>query len=686
MTRLEVWPILECLWRGTWVGGLITALFLASSTVWAEPPEGKEEPTETEHDSILVIGKGVEADLPPVAGSVDVIGRSELEQDHVDDTYELFDRLPGVYLSRYNQGIINTDVAIRGFAGDGGTPHAALLIDGVPSNLHNGYGELDQLFPMGMGSLAAIKGTSDASVGLHAVAGVFRVETRADTNIRELEVALGSFEAREAQGYFGFSGGNLAHSYSLGYRAAEGYRDHTDLSKYSLAGRWALGLSPSTSLKVIARTSGYEGDAPGYLSHEEARRNPRSSAAFANQDGGDKTVNHLSFHFHNQARSDLIWSLKAYGQTFERERWVRFSEAGSLQNRFDDQEQVGGSASLEWGVGEGVILDAGIDFQAQDVVEQRFATLGQSRERDTHRVLRDRRYDFDTFGVYATARIIQTARLSWNIGLRADRLGGDFAQIESDGSRSEGKLYDFGTILQPKLNIFFAPNPSWTLFANAGRSYQHPFGASAYTAGDREARDVSNNDGVEVGARWRWKAGLEVRASLWRQDASDEFIVVDGDGRNVGETKREGLDVGLDWRIGSRFTLWLNYSRISTEIENGGDALQDFTGNQLRGIPSYTASLGVQVVATARLRVGAHIDAQGDAFVNEGNLGGRFGGFELVHGTVQYETKWGTWGLELNNLFDEPYEYVFDFSQTGESTIHSPGDGRGGTLSLRVKL
>ena len=82
-----------------------------------------------------------------LAGSYDITTRDQLQDEHPNDTLELFNKTPGVSLSRYNQGIINTDVAIRGFAGDGTTPHAKLLIDGIPSHLHNGYGELDQLFP-----------------------------------------------------------------------------------------------------------------------------------------------------------------------------------------------------------------------------------------------------------------------------------------------------------------------------------------------------------------------------------------------------------------------------------------------------------------------------------------------------------------------------------------------------------
>ncbi len=124
--------------------------------------------------SVVVIGKKeVELDKN-IAGSVDVITRDELEYEHVTDTLELYTKTPGVVLSRYNQGIINTDISIRGFAGDGTTPHAKLLVDGIPSNLHNGYNEMDYLFPTNIQSIQVFKGTSDPTTGLFATAGNFQ--------------------------------------------------------------------------------------------------------------------------------------------------------------------------------------------------------------------------------------------------------------------------------------------------------------------------------------------------------------------------------------------------------------------------------------------------------------------------------------------------------------------------------
>jgi iron complex outermembrane recepter protein len=633
-------------------------------------------------DAVLVIGEKSSSPEQKLAGSVDVISREELENERVDDTSELFNKVPGVYLSRYNQGLINSDISIRGFAGDGETPHAKLLIDGIPANLHNGYSEMDQLFPLGIDSITVFKGNSDPTLGPYNIAGNYRLRSRVDTGVTELQFSLGSYDARELQFYTGLQTGKLRQNYFAGYRKSNGYRDHTSVDKYVLSGRWGFAISDDTKLEFTARASGYEGDAPGYLSLSESRTVPRSSAAYANQDGGEKNIQHLGLHLDHRFSDSVSGSAKIYWQQYERERWVRFSQAGALQNRYDDQTHHGFISSLEWKINDQWQFDAGADAEFQDVIEQRFGTIGQQRIRDNNAVLRNRDFSFETYGAFARIAQQFEGRFGWNLALRADRLDGDYVQFNAAGVPSTRSIYNFGTILQPKVNVFFKPNDGFTVFANMGRSFQHPFSADAFTAGNRNARDVSINDGWEAGFKWSPTANFEARLSYWQQKAKDEFVVVDGTAQNVGQTQRDGIDLATNWYINDRVYVWGNYTTVESEIVRPADSQRNFLGNELRGIPTHTGSLGLTFNATEKFTLRAHVDTQGSYYVNEANLGGKFGSYTLAHANLDYKTDWGKISLQMNNIFNRYFEYVFDFSADGSGTIHSPGDGRAYSLSV----
>ncbi len=662
---------------------ITTALF-ASSAIAADIAN-KAKNSNAALETVVVIGKAPDNTKADLAGSVDVIGRDQLDIEHVDDTLELFNKAPGVYLSRYNQGIINTDLSIRGFAGDGSTPHGKLLIDNIPANLHNGYSEMDQLFPLAIDNIQLFKGTSDPRYGLYNIAGNYNVTSRSDV-ATQIQTTLGSFASREVQAYSGHEDGNLTHSYSMGYRESEGYRDHSDLEKYALSGRWFYQLSETNDIGFIARTSEYKADAPGYLDKTTAHKNPESSANYADRDGGEKSSDHLSVHYNSALTDSLNWQANAYWQTFERERWVRFSQAGALQDRYDDQAQYGAISTLNWQANEQWRLNWGMDIEQQDVVEQRFGTIGQTRVRNNANMLRNYDYTFNTAGSYLQAEHTLNEFVQWNIAYRVDKLSGNFTQTSAAGVKTDMDMYDFGWIGQPKFNLFISPTDTVTLFANAGRSFQHPFGSSAYTTGDTHNRDISINDGWETGVLWTPLEAFELRTSYWEQHATDEYVVVDGNAQNVGETERKGVDISTNWQLSEQLTVWANYSVIDTTIVTTDTANSNYTGNELRSIPAYTASLGLDLALTEHLSSKLHVDSQGDYYVNEANTGGKYGDYTLVGATFRYTTTWGAIDLQVNNLFDKYAEYVYDFTQTGTDTIHSPIDGRSISLSATWDL
>ncbi|AFI84532.1 hypothetical protein Q7A_1710 [Methylophaga nitratireducenticrescens] len=75
-------------------------------------------------------------------------------------------------------------------------------------------------------------------------------------------------------------------------------------------------------------------------------------------------------------------------------------------------------------------------------------------------------------------------------------------------------------------------------------------------------------------------------------------------------------------------------------------------------------------------------------YINEANAGGKFGQYNLVNASLDYETSWGNINFQINNLMNEYYEYVYDFGNAGDpvDTIHSPGDGINASVSVAYKF
>lgn len=647
--------------------------------------QNTEDTVSVELDSVVVLGKQeqVTATDKGLAGSVDVITREELEYEHVTDTLELFSKTPGVVLSRFSQGIVNTEISIRGFSGDGETPNAKLLVDGIPSNLFSGLSELDYLFPTNIQSVQVFKGTSDASTGLFATAGNYKVETRKDVG-KQLQFGYGSFQTREMQGYYGEKQDNLTQNYAFGYRKGNGFRDHTENEKIALSGRWQLDFDQST-LALSAKYGKYNSpEAPGYMPKAQARSNRTGVAPNALNDSGEKEFKHLSLHYDYFFNNDVDLSLKTYWQNFDRERIVRFVGVNSVQeNRFEDQTSTGFIAKLNWRINPQWGFETGYDIENQDVNEFRFRP-------STGLIRRDAQYEFTAQGIYAKFENTPLDWLRWNIAYRVDRLSSDPKnRYVVNGTTLNTDVLDNQTIVQPKFNLFANLTNQHTLFANAGRSFQTPTGIDLNqfnTSGASVPVDVAVNDGWELGIKSGWNNDFNTRVSYWQQKAENEFINIDGTRRLLGATRRQGLDASFDYKLNEQLSFWGNLSKVYAKIDEPNAQNPNFQGNSIRGIPDHTASLGLQFVPDADWIARLHIDRQGAYYVNESNQGGKYGAYTLTNANIDYKTHWGRVSLLANNIFDKYYEYVYDFSTTGALTQlnFAPGAGRNFMLTATV--
>ena len=161
--------------------------------------------------------------------SVTVIGADQLENESVDYPLELLNKIPGVYLTDFNQGIITADVSMRGFNGEGGSPHQRLVVDGIPHNLNDGYNDLGAIFPLEFERVEVVKGTADPRFGLNAVAGTLNIHTHQIFAGQKLKLMAGGFGTLDAQALAGFRHDGFSQTYFAGYRQSDGYRDHSVL-------------------------------------------------------------------------------------------------------------------------------------------------------------------------------------------------------------------------------------------------------------------------------------------------------------------------------------------------------------------------------------------------------------------------------------------------------------------------
>ena len=648
---------------------------------------------DTQHDdSTLVLGS-VEVTAKRtgplsarnVLSSVDVLGAELVRGQQVQHAWELFARAPGVMLTQFRQGNESGKLSFRGFNGEGEVNAVKLLIDGIPANDNaGGMPFLDMLFPLEIRSIEVVRGTNDPRYGLHNIAGNANVTTRSGGNDGEVRVGVGSFGTREVQYAQGIERGNWAQNYFVGQLRSNGYRDNAAFKKTTVSGKWFYTSDDGrTRTGLSARHTDGNGEEAGYLEAGDARRQPTASYGYAQSTGGNRAMGQASVQVDHSV--DDAWSVaaKAYVNTVRDQRWLRYAVTASQQERVIDERHTGLLASVTYRPSAALAVEAGVNAEHQNDRSPRYNTVDRVRVATT----RDQRFRFNNVGAYVQAVWQPLAGLKLTPGYRVDKVTGSF---DDPSKNAHYAIQDYGTIRQPKLSAVYALGAATSVYANWGRTFQVGAGAAAYrsTAGSLQP---SINEGWEGGARFAPARWLNGRVALWRQDASGEvkrrLNDPAGGSDNLGRTRRQGFDVQLQAHTGASGQAWMAYSLQRSRIVEPDPAAPATLGKQIDHVPRRVYSAGYDVQATRALRLSAWASGQGGYFLTTANTGGTYGAYTLLNAGASYRVSpVVTVDVQVKNLANRYYEYVWSFDALRDQTRHAPGDGRAVYISANFTL
>ncbi|MES2419689.1 MAG: TonB-dependent receptor [Pseudomonadota bacterium] len=649
--------------------GLMLACPVAAQTTTPETVE--DNPRFTIGD-IVVTAPSMARSTENVLTSVDVLGGNLAQRQSVDNAWELFARLPGVVLTDFNQGTTSGRFSIRGFNGEGEINAVKLLIDGIPTNDNaGGMTGIDMIAPLDIAGIELVRGTSDPRWGLNNIAGNANILTRIGGSYLDARAIAGAFGTIDGQVSAGLERGPFSQNYMVSYRRTDGFRDHADLERLNVAGKWFYDFG-STRLGAIVRYSTATAQEPGYLTDADAYTNRRRSYAVSETDGGKRRLGQYSLHLDSDLAEHLALSVKGYAASLHDDRYVRFSANVAQQRRLSDEWQYGGTVALHYHASDALMIEAGGDVQIQDNKSLRWLTNRRTITSQT----RDQKFDLTVYGGYLQAVIEPTSWLKVTPAWRLDRVEGDFTNRLSGVT---APINDYGTISQPKLSVAITPTRGVTVYGNYGRTFQIGAGSGAYLVPPR-VTDVapSINEGFEGGVKLSRNRWLEARIAFWQQTASGELKRrlndPSGDFDNLGKTRRRGVDLQVDVKPVRGVALWGSWSHQTARIVTPDPATPSQAGNAIDHVPQNVFSGGLDITPDPKLRVSFWGNGQSRYELNPANTQGRYGDYAVLNMEVAYKVRPQIEvSAQIKNLANDHYEYVW---YDGTQRLHAPADPR----------
>lgn len=185
---------------------------------------------------------------------------------------------------------------------------------------------------------------------------------------------------------------------------------------------------------------------------------------------------------------------------------------------------------------------------------------------------------------------------------------------------------------------------------------------------------------MELGTKWDiLEDKLNLTAAIFRTEKTNTRSTdADGTTRNIGETRVDGIELGINGNVTDKWAISAGYTYLDSEIVDDGTATND--GNQVQNVPENSATLWTTYQVMPQLTMGAGAVAMDKVYGNATNT-------KFVPGYVRYDAMAryqvnSNVDLQLNvyNLSDTRY-----FSKAYSSHYATEAEGISGVLGLHFK-
>lgn len=693
---------------------LVAGVFLLPYNAQAA---NKAEVLETE--AIEVVGTtplpSVGTPLNQVPSNVQTANAKQINQQKSLDLSEFLDNnLGSVSTSNTVANPYQADVSFRGFTASPllGTPQGlSVFVDGVRVN--EAFGDIvnwDLIPANAISNINLIPG-SNPLFGLNTLGGALAVHTKSGTEFPGVKATAyaGSWGRRA----FEFEAGGVNKDKNVDYFVAgnifkeDGWREHSSSDVKQLFGK--AGWQNDTSdldLSVSLADTMMEGTQATPLSMLST---PKKAYTYPDSIGNQMAM--ISLKGSHFLTDDKLIAGNVY---YRKNRSKGFNsnaqdDNGAIvaQNIASTTDQDGYGASLQLTLlGDliehknqftvGASIDSGrTDFSSdtfkatldlvahQTVTDPSGALDGQVRLNTKN----------DYYGLYATDTFSWTDKLHMTLSGRYNLANIDLSGVNNDiagGNVNPLDGHHNYARFNPAIGLNYNPTQTLGFYGgyNEGMRAATPVELSCADPNtpcalpNAFAADPHLNKVVaktwEGGVRGKVTKDVSWNAGLFHTRNSNDIQFIStstgnlGYFQNVGDTRRQGLELGLNGRF-DRLYLAVNYAYVDATFEsdfvslspanssaNGAGQIQVSKGNKIPGIPSQTLKLRAAYDVTPDWNLGANLVmassqyARGDE--NNQDVNGRVPGYGVVHLDTHYSIN-QNWKLfaKVNNLFDKDY-------------------------------
>lgn len=584
-----------------------------------------------------------------------------------------------VHLSIRGQGIL-TERGIRGIK---------IILDGLPLNDPSGFApDLYDVDWATVKKIEVLRGPSASLYGGGAAGGIINIETKdgeqGSFNVDGL-FNLGSYSFNKAMVNVGGTRNNLNYRVSLSHNEGDGYREHTAFKATNVYSKTSW--QPDSSVKftaILGWTDFFNENAEG-LNLEWLRENRRMANPDALIYNEYQHTKRLTSGI--TGKIELSPAQRIFFAAYYRRTNYEESVPSSLQHRF--LHTPGFIFQYRIKTGKGRVknhLTAGAELQWQFIDEYRHPNLGNAVE--GREFLSDENIFQRDAGVYLMDRLELGEKWAIVFNLRHDRIYNELEDnLKAGGIDLSGQASFKETT--GRIGIVWNPEPGVGFYANWGTGFLPP--STEELANNPDSPGGFNSHlapatsrGEEIGARGYIGNTIFYDIALFHLYTENDFgryripsRPLETFYRNVGTTRRYGLEAFVAWYPVENFELELAYTYSDFKYIDFVAEETHISGTYLPNSPKHQLFMDVEYRPTERLKFGLSIQSQSRSYIDATNETW-IDGFVLFNTRIIYTLKKGRTGVNfvfyVKNLFNK--EYIAFTEPDPDGNSYQPGPTR----------
>lgn len=566
----------------------------------------------SELNEIIINANHIPTTLKKSVSTTNIITKKNIELGNDINISQVLNRIPGVFMQN---GVLNTNrLTIRGIGSRNlfGTSKIRAYFKDIP--LTNGSGEtnIEDFELKTISQINITKGATSSAFGA-GLGGTIQLTPingyLNQTNINS-EITFGSFGLFKST--LNFNHGTSKNSFRGIYSNtnSDGFRDNNDYNRKTFTLTSDHFINDKNELTFLGSYIDLKAFIPSSVNQDKFDNNPQSAAFTWSQSQGfedsQRGIFGLSWnHTYNSRLNQITSVFNSFRNGYEPRPFNILDEntfAFGIRSRLLGDFQIF-EKPLKYTIGGEYFKDNYQSQTFQNLYQDFPVGTGSVQGIKLSNFKQDRNYFNLFFEINCELSEKTTLVAGLNYNQTAYNLDDNFPV--SINNPDQSGQFDFNGILSPKIGLSFLISNDISLYSSISQGF------SPISLEETLLPDGQINTDLEPETGWNYEVGtrggifdnklqfnlaayrLDVRNLLVaRRTSQEEFI-----GVNAGQTLHDGLELSLNSTLINNKILsingFFNCSINNYKFEDFIDGDNDFSGNDLTGVPSEIINIGV---------------------------------------------------------------------------------------------